>query len=84
MRVLFRDILKWGELKQIGDCSFVELENHDDRWLYNNSSGLVFDFEPPVQMPTNQVIPTSAKEMLYDELAGMNPQVTDGDLSLVH
>jgi hypothetical protein len=48
MRVLFRDILKWGELKQIGDCSFVELENHDDRWLYNNSSGLVFDFEPPV------------------------------------
>jgi transcriptional/translational regulatory protein YebC/TACO1 len=26
MRVLFRDILKWGELKQIGDCSFVELQ----------------------------------------------------------
>jgi broad specificity phosphatase PhoE len=26
MRVLFRDIFKWGELNQIGDCCWVELE----------------------------------------------------------
>ncbi len=26
MRVLFRDILKWGELKSIGDCCWVELD----------------------------------------------------------
>lgn len=45
MRVLFRDILKWGELKEIGDCSFVELQKYDDRWLYSGSSGLTFAFE---------------------------------------
>ena len=45
LRVLFRDILKWGELKEIGDCSFVELEKQGENWLYKSSSGLVFDFE---------------------------------------
>ncbi len=49
MRVLFRDILKWGELKEIGDCSWVELEQRDDAWVYNNSQGIVFDFEPSVK-----------------------------------
>lgn len=29
MRVLFRDILKMGELLEIGDCSWVELERSD-------------------------------------------------------
>lgn len=49
MRVLFRDILKWGELKEIGDCAFVELEKYDNSmWLHDSSSGLSFDFEPPV------------------------------------
>lgn len=53
LRVLFRDILKWGELKEIGDCSFVELQKYDDgRWLYEKSEGLIFDFEPPVWMYT--------------------------------
>jgi broad specificity phosphatase PhoE len=51
LRVLFRDILKWGELKEIGDCSFVKLHKYNDgRWLYTNSQGLVFDFEPPIWM----------------------------------
>lgn len=52
MRVLFRDILKWGELKQIDDCSFVELQKYDDRWFYNNSNGLTFDFELSTGMHT--------------------------------
>lgn len=54
MRVLFRDILKWGELKEIGDCSFVELQKYDDAWFYNDSSGIVFDFEPPIWMQANR------------------------------
>ncbi len=32
MRVLFRDILKWGELSEIGDCCFVSLEGAGDQW----------------------------------------------------
>jgi len=31
MRVLFRDILKKGELKEIGDCAWVELEIEGER-----------------------------------------------------
>ncbi len=44
LRVLFRDILKWGELKEIGDCCFVELEKEGDKFELKSSSGLVFDF----------------------------------------
>jgi broad specificity phosphatase PhoE len=44
MRVLFRDILKWGELKEIGDCSFVELEKSKDSFSLLRSGGLVMDF----------------------------------------
>lgn len=44
MRVLFRDILKWGELKEIGDCAFVELENEAGVWTKKRSDRIVFDF----------------------------------------
>lgn len=47
-RALFRDILKWGELKKIDDCAFVEIQKYDDKWLYNDSSGIIFDFNPPI------------------------------------
>ena len=35
MRVLFRDILKKGELKEIGDCAWVELENVNGQLVIN-------------------------------------------------
>ncbi len=44
LRVLFRDYLKWGELKEIGDCCFVEIEMKDKEFLIIKSSGLTFDF----------------------------------------
>jgi len=44
-RVLFRDILKWGELKEIGDCAFVELEKIGDRFSWLDAGGLVPEFE---------------------------------------
>ena len=44
-RALFRDILTWGELKEVGDCSFVELENRGLTFSYIDSSGIVPDFE---------------------------------------
>jgi broad specificity phosphatase PhoE len=45
MRVLFRDILKWGELKEIGDCSFIELDKTGDEFFWAEAEGLVPDFE---------------------------------------
>ncbi len=47
VRVLFRDILQWGEMKEIGDCAFVELQKTGDTYSYITSSGLVpaFGFE---------------------------------------
>lgn len=47
-RVLFRDILKWGELKEIGDCAFVELEKKGDIFSWIHSGGFVPDFQIPV------------------------------------
>lgn len=41
MRVLFRDILKWGELKEIGDCSFIELLEQDGNFFWVDAVGLV-------------------------------------------
>jgi probable phosphoglycerate mutase len=35
MRVLFRDILKKGELREIGDCAWVELESTNGQLLIN-------------------------------------------------
>jgi broad specificity phosphatase PhoE len=46
LRVLFRDYLKWGELKEIGDCCFVELEKNGNDFFLKKSQGLVFDFTP--------------------------------------
>jgi broad specificity phosphatase PhoE len=48
LRVLFRDILKWGELKDIGDCAFVELEKKGDTFSWIHSGG----FTPSFQIPT--------------------------------
>lgn len=45
MRVLFRDILKWGELTEIGNCSYVELSLEDGVYSYIASQGLSFDFD---------------------------------------
>ncbi|MFA6476458.1 MAG: histidine phosphatase family protein [Candidatus Paceibacterota bacterium] len=48
VRVLFRDLLKWGELSEIGDCAWVGLEKKADgtfAWL--NSGGLKTEFEVP-------------------------------------
>jgi broad specificity phosphatase PhoE len=42
MRVLFRDILQLGELKDIGDCAWVELANVNAQWLVKQTSGLTF------------------------------------------
>ncbi len=47
LRVLFRDILKWGELKEIGDCSFVELQKQGDTFSWVDSRGLVPEFQVP-------------------------------------
>ena len=44
MRVLFRKVLKLGELKKIDDCAFVVLKSNDDEWKVESSQGLVFDF----------------------------------------
>ena len=47
-RVLFRDILKWGELSEIGDCAWVELEKKEDgTFVWVNSGGLKTEFEIP-------------------------------------
>jgi len=48
LRVLFRDILKWGELIEIGDCAFVELDKKDENFLWVHSGGLKADFEMPI------------------------------------
>jgi broad specificity phosphatase PhoE len=47
LRVLFRDILKWGELKEIGDCSFVELEKRGNSFSWIDAGGLVPEFQIP-------------------------------------
>jgi broad specificity phosphatase PhoE len=43
LRVLFRDILKRSELKEIGDCAYVELEMDSDTWSVSSSSGILFN-----------------------------------------
>ncbi len=47
LRVLFRDILKWGEIDDIGDCAFVELEKQGDTFAWVHSGG----FKPSFQIP---------------------------------
>lgn len=44
MRVLFRDILKRGEIKnEIGDCGWVELENRDGQFLITDFKRIELD-----------------------------------------
>ena len=45
MRVLFRDVLKWGELSKIGDCSTVELDYQESVWRFVDAAGIAFDFD---------------------------------------
>ena len=45
MRVLFRDILSWGELSKIGDCSTVELDYEEGDWRFVDAAGISFDFD---------------------------------------
>ncbi len=44
LRVLFRDILKWGELSEIGDCAYVELEKVGDTFVWIRAERLVPQF----------------------------------------
>jgi broad specificity phosphatase PhoE len=44
MRVLFRDYLKWGELKELGDCSWIELEKTGDQFVKQEAGRISFDF----------------------------------------
>jgi len=44
MRVLFRDILRKGELKEIGDCSWVKLEYINNEFFIRDSKRIEFDF----------------------------------------
>jgi len=44
LRVLFRDILAWGELKDIGDCAYVELEKDGDVFKWVRAEGLTPEF----------------------------------------
>lgn len=45
MRVLFRDILKKGELsKEIGDCAWVELNQEGDQFVITDSQKMEFLF----------------------------------------
>lgn len=48
LRVLFRDILKWGELTEIGDCAYVELDKDGETFSWVNSGNLVTSFQIPV------------------------------------
>jgi broad specificity phosphatase PhoE len=48
LRVLFRDILKWGELEDIGDCAFVELEKNDNNFRLIDSANFKAHFQIPV------------------------------------
>lgn len=50
MRVLFRDVLQWGELSQIGDCCWVELEypNPTKSFTIINAQRIAFEFKQGV------------------------------------
>lgn len=45
LRVLFRDILAWGEIKDIGDCAFVELEKSKDGFSLIHSERFIPAFQ---------------------------------------
>lgn len=51
LRVLFRDILKWGELKSIGDCAYVELEKNDNKFYWVSAERLEPEFSIEVHQP---------------------------------
>lgn len=48
LRILFRDILKWGEINDIGDCAFVELDKEGDTFSWIHSGGFKPSFHIPV------------------------------------
>ena len=47
LRVLFRDILKWGEISDLGDCAYVELEKIDKKFKLIHSEGFNRNFQIP-------------------------------------
>ncbi|MDD4990067.1 MAG: histidine phosphatase family protein [Candidatus Pacebacteria bacterium] len=36
IKCLFREFFKWGELKELGDCAFFEIEKAGDKFLLTN------------------------------------------------
>ena len=48
LRVLFRDILKWGELTDIGDCAYVELDKNGETFSWIHSGNFTAGFQIPV------------------------------------
>lgn len=46
-RVLFREILKWGEINNLGDCAYVELEKTDNEFKWIHSEGFNRNFQIP-------------------------------------
>jgi 2,3-bisphosphoglycerate-dependent phosphoglycerate mutase len=46
-RVLFREILKWGEINNLGDCAFVELEKIGNEFKWIHSEGFNKNFQIP-------------------------------------
>lgn len=49
LRVLFRDILQWGELKEVSECAYVELELRDSTFTWVGAGGLIPDFSIPTR-----------------------------------
>ncbi len=43
-RVLFRDLLKWGELKALGDCACILLEKKGDSFVWVEAINVTPDF----------------------------------------
>jgi broad specificity phosphatase PhoE len=43
IRCLFRDVLKWGELKEIGDCSYMELIKNGSEYEIKSADGLILE-----------------------------------------
>lgn len=47
LRVLFRDILKWGELSEIGDCAYVELHEANGSFAWVRADNIRPEFSVP-------------------------------------
>jgi broad specificity phosphatase PhoE len=43
LRCFFRDVLKWGELKEIGDCSYMELIKNGPEYEIKSADGITLE-----------------------------------------